>query len=178
MARTNKTKTAKTPRLSSKKVMKEFGLTEKQFRSEYEVFRRRVQNFNKITGFKYSALKEYRYSKLYPNNATIQAIKDVTSAPSPNLQRAIKPAQEYSLGRFRGLINSSIKLQNYEKQLKQGKITLAEFNKKAVEIGKYLAEKREKYPAVAGSEEIISGTFLSNNLVQENQQISRDPIFS
>lgn len=172
-------KTTKKPPLTSKKVMKEFGLTEKQFRSEYEVFRRRVQNFNRVTGFNYSALKEYRYSKLYPNNATIQAIKDVTaSSRNPNLQRASKPAQEYSLGRFRGLINSSIELQNYEKQLKQGKITLKEFNKKADEIGKILAEKREKYPAVAGSEEILSGTYLSNNLVQENQQISRDPIYS
>lgn len=165
-------------RLTSKKIIKEFGLTEKQFRSEYEIFRRRVQNFNRVTGFNYSALKEYRYSKLYPNNATIKAIRSVTSTPTANITRVSKTTQEYSLGRFRGLINSSIELQNYEKQLKQGKITLKEFNKKADEIGKILAEKREKYPAVAGSEEIISGSYLSNNLVQENQQISRDPIYS
>lgn len=164
-------------RLTSKKIIKEFGLTEKQFRSEYEIFRRRVQNFNRVTGFNYSALKEYRYSKLYPNNATVKAIRSVTSTPTANITRVSKTTQEYSLGRFRGLINSSIELQNYEKQLKQGKITLKEFNKKADEIGKILAEKREKYSAVAGSEEIISGTYLSNNMVQENENLSRDPLF-
>jgi hypothetical protein len=59
-------------RLTSEKIIREFGLTKRQFRSEYEIFRRRVQNFNRITGFNYSALKEYRYSKLYPENATIK----------------------------------------------------------------------------------------------------------
>lgn len=164
-------------RLTSKKVMQEFGLSKKQFRSEYEVFRRRVQNFNKITGFKYSALKEYRYSKLYPRNATVQAIKDVSSSVRPNFSKVSSASQDYVLGRFRGLINSSNALQDYELKLKRGQITLKEFADKADEIGKVLAEKRERYPAVAGSEEIISGTYMSNNLVQENEDLSRDPLF-
>lgn len=164
-------------RLSSKKVMSEFGLTKAQFRSEYEVFRRRVQNFNKITGFKYSALREYRYSKLYPQNATVQAIQDVSSAVRPNIYRASVSSQNYVLGRFRGLINSSAELQKYEQALKNGQITLKEFSEKADEIGKILAEKREKYPATAGSEEILTGTFMSNNLVQENESLSRDVLF-
>ena len=178
MARTKKQTSS--PKLSSEKIIKEFGLTKKQFRSEYEIFRRRVQNFNRATGFKYSALKEYRYSKLYPNNETIRAIQRTSSTPTNkvNITRVAQGSQEYSLGRFKGLINASVELQDYAQRLKRGSITLEEFNRKANEIGKTLAEKREKYPAVAGSEEILSGTFLSNNMVRENEQLSRDPLFA
>ena len=35
-------------RYSSKSIMKEFGLTRKEFRSQYEVFRRKVSNFNEV----------------------------------------------------------------------------------------------------------------------------------
>ena len=164
-------------RLTSEKIMREFGLTKRQFRSEYEVFRRRVQNFNRITGFNYSPLKEYRYSKLYPENATIKTIKDITSTPNKQTFQTVKTAENYVLGRFRGLINSSIELQQYEQQLKQGRITIEDFTSKAKQIGEYLAEKREKYPAIAGSEEIIQGTYLSNNLVQENENLIADELF-
>ena len=165
-------------RLTSKQIQEEFGLTRKQFRSQYEVFRRRVQQFNRQTGFNYSPLKEFRYSKLYPKNATIQAILGTASSPGRAVSgKSLQNIQEYTIGRYRGLINVSIELQRSVELLQTGRISLSEFVRQANEVGDVLREKRDKASALAGSEEILTGTYMSDNLVQENQEIVADILF-
>lgn len=163
-------------KLTSKRVMQEFNLTRNEFRSQYEVFRRRVAQFNKITGSNYSPLKEFRYSKLYPENATVRTIQRVSSSPKIS-QSSINISTEYVIGKFKGLENVSVELQKYASDLRAGKITAREYSEKASQVADYLKEKREKYPALAGSEEIISGTYLSNNLVTENEDFVADELF-
>ena len=75
------------------------------------------------------------------------------------------------------MINVSIELQRSVELLQSGQISLPEFVRQANEVADVLREKRDKASALAGSEEILTGTYMSDNLVQENQEIVADILF-
>ena len=164
-------------RYSSKSIMKEFGLTRKEFRSQYEVFRRKVSNFNRVTGTNYSAIDEFRYSLKFPKNATIQSIQSTSSALGSVSKRTLSAGETYIKNRYSGLINSSPILQQKVNQIGKNGYTVKDFDRDARQVAENLRTARSKNPYVA-SDEIIDDEPLNSMLVSENNQIiERDELY-
>ena len=148
-------------------IMKEFGLTKGQYRSRYEVFRRRVSNLNRLTGSNYSPIKEFRYSLLNKESTTIKLIEKMPSSPSLNSVRSLEVSKQYVLNKYSGLIEKNPELANLSKQINEN-YTPADFDRDARLIADKLKDARTR-DATVGSEE-ISFSYVPDSLTRLNSE--------
>ena len=100
-------------KISKQAIMRKSGWSEQQYKREYAKFSAKVRNLNRLAGTHYNASNELYYSLLEPDNATIKAIQEMSSARKGTTQRMRKVAENYIQNRYSGLIreNSDIKAQ-------------------------------------------------------------------
>ena len=157
---------------SSKAIMKDFGLSKSQYRSQYEVFRRRVENLNRLTGANYSPIKEFRYSLLNKESSTIKSIEKISSAPRSTSFRSQEIAKDFALRRYSGLIERNPALKRLSEKIgeKIGEKTYtpADFDRDARKIADNLKKSRER-DALIGSEEITL-TSVPESLTNANRE--------
>ena len=97
--------------------MRTSGWTEQQFKKEYAKFSQKVKNLNRLTGAHYNAMNELNYSLLEPENATIKAIKEMSSSHKGTTQRMRDVAYDYIKDRYRGLIRDNAELREKFNQI-------------------------------------------------------------
>ena len=145
-------------KISKQAIMSKSGWTEQQYKREYAKFSAKVKNLNRLTNSHYNASNELYYSLLEPDNATIKAIQEMSSARKGTTQRMRKVAEDYIQQRYSGLIreNSDIKAQ-FEKigtkqPTKTGKMrkySLRQFNAYAKKYLKKLDKARQSDPLIS-----------------------------
>lgn len=150
-------------KISKQAIMNKAGWTEKQYKREYAKYSAKVRNLNRLTGSHYDVKNEIYYSLIEPDNATVRAIKEMSSSRKKTTTAMRDVAKDYVENRFKGLIrdNAQIKAEFEKigtKQLtstgKMRKYSLRQFNAFAKRYVKKLDKAREKY-ALAGSDETI-----------------------
>lgn len=145
-------------RISKQAIMSKSGWTEQQYKREYAKFSAKVRNLNRLTNSHYNASNELYYSILEPENATIKAIQEMSSARKGTTQRMRQVAENYIQNRYAGLIreNSDIKSQ-FEKigtkqPTKTGKMrkySLRQFNAYTKKYLKKLDKARQSDPLIS-----------------------------
>ena len=143
--------------------MSKSGWTEQQYKREYAKFSAKVKNLNRLTNSHYNASNELYYSLLEPENATIKAIQEMSSARKGTTQRMRQVAENYIQNRYAGLIreNSDIKAQ-FEKigtkqPTKTGKMrkySLRQFNAYTKKYLKKLDKARQSDPLISSDARI------------------------
>ena len=138
--------------------MSKSGWSEQQYKREYAKFSAKVRNLNRLTNSHYNASNELYYSLLEPDNATIKAIQEMSSARKGTTQRMRQVAENYIQNRYSGLMrdNSDIKAQ-FEKigtkqPTKTGKMrkySLRQFNAYTKKYLKKLDKARQLDPLVS-----------------------------
>ena len=138
--------------------MSKSGWSEQQYKREYAKFSAKVRNLNRLTNSHYNASNELYYSLLEPDNATIKAIQEMSSARKGTTQRMRQVAENYIQNRYSGLMrdNSDIKAQ-FEKigtkqPTKTGKMrkySLRQFNAYAKKYLKKLDKSRQSDPLIS-----------------------------
>lgn len=167
---------AKNSIYSAKSIQKRFGLTPNQYRSQFNVFERRVNNLNRLTGTNYNARREFRYSKLFPESETIKTIQSVSSTPNANSVKTINASKQYLENRYQGLMNSSPALREKFNNIGKDGYSLKDFNEDAKESAERLKNAR-RTDALVGSEEFFNESDVSPDLVSENEDFDFDEIF-
>lgn len=152
---------------SSKSIMKDFGLSRSEFRSQYEVFRRRVSNLNRITGSNYSPIKEFRYSLLNRESSTIRLIEKISSTPKATSARSIEIGKQYVTNRYSGLIERNPVLKSLSEKIGEN-YTPADFDRDARKVADNLKKARER-DALIGSDE-ITFTTVPESLTNANRE--------
>lgn len=150
-------------KISKQSILRKTGWSEQQYKREYAKYSAKVRNLNKLTNSHYDVKNEIYYSFVEPDNATVQAIKEMSSSKKGITQSMRDVAYDYVKERWRGLIrdNAQIK-EEFEKigtkqMTKTGKMrkyTLKNFNAFAKRYAKQLEKTRRKDP-LAGSDERI-----------------------
>ncbi|MBQ1997051.1 MAG: hypothetical protein II238_01235 [Alphaproteobacteria bacterium] len=139
-------------RYTAKQIQQRYNLTPKQYRSQYEVFRRRVENFNRATGSNYSAINEFNYAKVNPNSETIKAINAMSSIIPEDKKISLKmerQATEYVGERFRGLRNNAPMVERAFQRIGQNGYTAKDFAKFAEQYAEELKNQRKQDPLIA-----------------------------
>lgn len=137
-------------RYTAKQIQQRYNLTPKQYRSQYEVFRRRVENFNRATGSNYSAINEFNYAKVNPNSETIKAINAMSSARTGRVtSRMENVAEQYVGERFRGLRNNAPMVERAYQRIGQNGYTAKDFAKFAEQYAEELVRQRKQDPLIA-----------------------------
>ena len=100
-------------KISKQAIMRASGWSEQQYKREYAKFSSKVRNLNRLANTHYNASNELYYSLLEPENATIKAIQEMSSARKGTTQRMRQVAINYIQNRYSGLIreNPEIKAQ-------------------------------------------------------------------
>lgn len=158
---------------SAKAIQKRFNLSETQFRREYNAFSRRVANLNRIAGTNYSAIREYRFSKLFPDTTTIKSINSIPTTKNASSDSAMESVKDYLENRFDGLMNANPKLKEKFDSIGQNGYSVSDFAKDAKQFGDSLNESRHNDPVV-NSENYDSDTPVSDGLIEENRNIDFD----
>ena len=137
-------------RYTAKQIQERYNLTPKQYRSQYEVFRRRVENFNRATGSNYSAINEFNYAKVNPNSETIQAINAMSSTRTNRVTARMENVAEQFVGeRFKGLRNNAPMVERAYQQIGKNGYTAKDFAKFAEQYANELAELRKQDPLIS-----------------------------
>ena len=145
-------------KISKQAIMRASGWSEKQYKSEYSKFSAKVKNLNRLAGTHYNASNELYYSLKEPENATIKAIQEMSSARKGTTQRMRQVAKDYVENRYSGLMrdNSDIKAQFEKigtKQLtktgKMRKYSLRQFNAYTKKYLKKLDKVRKSDPLIS-----------------------------
>lgn len=140
-------------KISKKAIMRLTGWSEQQYKREYSKFAGKVRNLNRLAGAKYSTTNELYYSILEPENATVRAIKEMSSARKGTTASMRKVAYDYVEERFRGLIRDNAEVKEMFEQIgkrvptrtgKMRKYSLKQFNAFAKRYAKKLSKAREK----------------------------------
>lgn len=165
-------------RYTAKQIQQRYNLTPKQYRSQYEVFRRRVENFNRATGSNYSAINEFNYAKVNPNSETIKAINAMSSARTGRVtSRMENVAEQYVGERFRGLRNNAPMVERAYQRIGQNGYTAKDFAKFAEQYAEELARQRKQDPLIA-SDAVGNESINEDNLnALEEIQSDYDLIF-
>lgn len=138
--------------------MRASGWSEQQYKREYAKFSSKVRNLNRLASTHYNASNELYYSLKEPENATIKAIQEMSSARKVTTQRMKDVAYDYIKNRYSGLIreNSDIKAQFEKigtkqptKTGKKRKYTLKQFNAYTKKYLKKLDKSRQSDPLVS-----------------------------
>ena len=166
-------------RYTAKQIQERYNLTPKQYRSQYEVFRRRVENFNRATGSNYSAINEFNYAKVNPNSETIQAINKMTSniLKEKNITMTMeRQAQQFLGERFRGLRNNATQVEELYQQIGKNGYTARDFARDAKDYAQKLAEQRKQDPLI-GTNDVDAEPINENNLnaLEEIQDVHTLP---
>lgn len=140
------------------------GMTEDQYKREYTRYAARVRNFNRATGSNVSASRAFYHSKKYADDLSpLQVAIQATPATRAHAQRAatdpyekLTPAAFKELETFiseawAGAIQKSETVGKDWKEYKEGKISLAEFERRANQWSKDRKEKIEHGDPTVGS---------------------------
>lgn len=170
-------------KISKQAIMRKSGWTEQQYKREYAKFSAKVKNLNRLTNSHYNASNELYYSLLEPDNATIRAIKEMSSAKKITANMR-KVAESYVFDRYSGLMrnNPEIKAQFEKigtKQLtttgKMRKYSLRQFNSFVKKYLKKLDKARKSDPLVGSDatfEELENQTETETTLYEINDDIN------
>ena len=152
-------------KVSYSKAIKDItGWTQKEFETQKRLMRYRVANFNKATGSKLSAIEELFYKvrfedkqKYYASkgkpvkelNALQQALQDIKTTTS---KKGLSPyqekiAKEYIEKRYEGLAKAYKGANNIMEDLKNGKITTQEANKKLSDYADRMRQLKDEDPS-------------------------------
>lgn len=174
-----------TQKFTKQQIMKRAGWTEQQYKREYAKFSAKVRNLNRLAGTHYNASNELYYSLLEPENATIQSIKEMSSARKGTTQNMREVTYEYMRERWRGLIRDNEQIREQFEKIgtkqmtstgKMRKYTVKQFNAFAKRYAKKLDKARNKN-AMAGSDERIEelekyyDTETERTIIYENDNI-------
>lgn len=140
----------------SKAILKITGWTEKQFETQKRLMRYRVNTYNKAMGAKMSAIEELYYKvsfeakqeyyrskgkKTLEYNSIQQLLQDLKTTHGKLTARQEKLLNEFSLKRFDGLIkNYPQSTAKMVQDFKDGKLTLAQFNKKMGDFADHMRD--------------------------------------
>ena len=86
--------------------MRQSGWSETQYKREYAKFSAKVRNLNRLAGTHYNASNELYYSLLEPENATVRAIREMSSARKGTTQAMRDVAKDYIEQRYKGLMQA------------------------------------------------------------------------
>lgn len=150
-------------KISKQAIMSKSGWTEQEYKREYAKFSAKVRNLNRLTNSHYNASNELYYSLLEPENATIKAIQEMSSARKGTTQRMRQVAENYIQKRYGGLIreNSDIRVQfdkiGTKQPTKTGKMrkySLRQFNAYTKKYLKKLDKARQSDPLISSDASI------------------------
>lgn len=151
-------------KISKQAIMNKSGWTEQRYKKEYAKFSAKVKNLNKLAGTHYSATNELYYSLIEPDNATVRAIREMSSSRQPKATASMREvAKDYVENRFRGLIRENAEIQEKFEQIgkrvetstgKMRKYSLRQFNAFVKRYTKKLDKARERN-AMVGSDETM-----------------------
>lgn len=142
-------------KISKQTIMRNAGWDEKTFKREYAKFSAKVKNLNRLTNSHYNAMNELNYSILEPENATVKAIQEMSSARKGTTQRMKDVAYDYVVNRWKGLINASPEIKEQFEQIgkrvktasgKTRKYTIKNFNAYAKRFVKNVEKNRRLDP--------------------------------
>lgn len=145
-------------KISKKAIMRQSGWSETQYKREYAKFSAKVKNLNRLAGTHYNASNELYYSLVEPENATVRAIQQMSSARKGTTQAMRNIAEDYIKNRYAGLIrdNPDIKAQFEKigtKQMtstgKMRKYSLRQFNAYTKRYLKKLDKARQNDPLIS-----------------------------
>ena len=165
--------------------MRQSGWSETQYKREYAKFSAKVRNLNRLAGTHYNASNELYYSLLEPENATVRAIREMSSARKGTTQAMRNVAEDYVKNRYSGLIrdNAEIKAQFEKigtKQMtstgKMRKYSLRQFNAYTKRYLKKLDKVRQNDPLI-GSDATMQEIEQSSETDATLYDVNFDEIF-
>ena len=172
-------------KISKKAIMRQSGWSETQYKREYAKFSAKVRNLNRLAGTHYNASNELYYSLLEPENATVRAIREMSSARKGTTQAMRNVAEDYVKNRYSGLIrdNAEIKAQFEKigtKQMtstgKMRKYSLRQFNAYTKRYLKKLDKVRQNDPLI-GSDATMQEIEQSSETDATLYDVNFDEIF-
>ena len=150
-------------KISKQAIMRASGWSETQYKREYSKFAGKIRNLNRLAGTHYNVRNELYYSITQPENATVRAIREMSSTRKGTTSAMRETAYDYVADRFRGLIRDNAEIKEKFEMIgkkyitstgKVRKYSLRQFNAFAKKYGRALNKAREKY-ALVGSDEIL-----------------------
>lgn len=93
-------------KISKQAIMRASGWSEQQYKREYAKFSAKVRNLNRLAGTHYNASNELYYSLKEPENATIKAIQEMSSARKGTTSSMRNVVKKYVEQRYKGLLNA------------------------------------------------------------------------
>ena len=110
-------------KISKQAIMRASGWSETQYKREYSKFASKVKNLNRLAGTHYNVRNELYYSIIEPDNATVRAIREMSSARKGTTSSMRNVASDYVENRYRGLINSIPEVKEKFEQVGQKYVT-------------------------------------------------------
>lgn len=140
--------------------MKMTGMNAAEYKRAYTTYAARVRNFNTVAGTNVKPAKSFYESIKYKDSLS-PLQQSISMTPATRAHRVgekivsattqnIAQAQVYDA--WRGAISKSATVSQLWEDYKNGKITLAEFSKRAQEWSKNRRERQEKDDPITGSD--------------------------
>lgn len=126
-------------------IQKMTGWSDTEYKRKYNVYQKRVSNFNRLTGSHYSAQKELYYSIKYADDPSI-AQSTIESTPTRAGIRAENIAADYIFQKFGGLIAENRGLQAIKDKYEKGEISITDYAQKMKEAAEELHRRRKDNP--------------------------------
>lgn len=133
-------------------IQKMTGWSDTEYNRKYNVYQKRVSNFNRLTGSHYSAQKELYYSIKYADDPSL-AQSAIEATPTRKSTRAESVAGDYISQKFSGLISENRGLKAIQEQYQNGEISITEYAQKIRNAADELHRRRKDNP-LYGSDNI------------------------
>ena len=133
-------------------IQKMTGWSDTEYNRKYNVYQKRVSNFNRLTGSHYSAQKELYYSIKYADNPSL-AQSAIEAIPTRTSTNAKSVAGDYISQKFSGLISENRGLKAIQEQYQNGEISITEYAQKMRNAADELHRRRKDNP-LYGSDSI------------------------
>ena len=165
--------------------MRQSGWSETQYKREYAKFSAKVKNLNRLAGTHYNASNELYYSLVEPENATVRAIQQMSSARKGTTEQMKQVAYEYIKERYSGLIRDNELIRHKFDQIgkkyltssgKWRKYSLRQFNAYAKQYLKKLDKARQNDPLI-GSDATMQELEQTSETDTTVYDINYDEIF-
>lgn len=145
-------------KISKQAIMRASGWSETQYKREYSKFAGKVRNLNRLAGTHYNVRNELYYSIIEPDNATVRAIREMSSARKGTTSAMRGVARDYIEQRYAGLIRDNTEIKSKFEQIGQkyttptGKVrkySLRQFNAFVKRYTKKLDKARKSDPLIS-----------------------------